>query len=182
MEVQSFGNDQNYPELFGNERSYEQMNLMHLLLTGGMSLGLFFIYLTPMPQFLLFLVGEFSMGTTQEKFFKIFSSTFSMWGIQQAFFYAHLQEFNSTYISGLANTIFFPVFLTFFLIEHEFIQFEDYGKIFAEEQYTLTLRQGIMYHYFGKNNAPTVADVLIQALEDLAQVPFGVLLILYIPL
>ena len=109
---------------------------------------------------MLLIIGEFSKGNQLETFYKILASTFSMWGIQQAFMYGHTQEFNSTYISGLMNVITFPIFLVLFLIQHESIQFEDYGAIFAEEQYTLTMRQGVIYHYFGKNQEPTVMDLI----------------------
>ena len=78
--VKSIGNDQDYPVFFGNERSYEQPNLSHLLLTGTISIVLFFTYLTPLPQIMLLIIGEFSKGTTSENFFKILASTFSMWG------------------------------------------------------------------------------------------------------
>ena len=86
---QSFGSDQKYPEIFGNERSYLQLDIYHLFITGGIASVLFLMYLTPIPQFLLFLVGEFSVGTNIERFFKVLATTFSLWGIQQAFLYEH---------------------------------------------------------------------------------------------
>ena len=122
-----------------------------------------------------------------EKVYKMLASTFSLWGIQQAFTYSHAQVFNSTTISAFGNFLTFPIFFITYLWKPESLwpiynEIDDYEALFSEGEYTLTLKQGIIYHYVGDNANPTIWVLLYQNILDTLWSIAGILVIIYIPL
>ena len=81
--------------------------------------------------------------------------------------------FNSGVLAATAHLLTSPLFLIYFWSGNEMYSPLNFRDDILEENYKLSLIEGTIFHYRGKNEEPTFWSIVLQSLYDSFIMSFG---------
>ena len=89
------------------------------------------------------------------------------------------ESVTSSIVSSIGHVTTFPLFLIYFLTGKDLYQPIDFRRDVIDGNKSLNLIEGVIFHYKGKNEIPTLGSIFLQYLYDILISSSGIFLLGY---